>query len=159
VTDVLDAVHRRAMDQVGVVERQSLGPLSATEFARFAIATDDHNPRYQAGEDAIAPPLFLSSVLTWGAGAWQAELRKDGTGGTESVSLRLDGLRLMGGGQDLEFHRDIPAGTSVILETSIAGADLKEGKSGRLLLLHLQRTYTDEAGEALLTCRETFVAR
>jgi hydroxyacyl-ACP dehydratase HTD2-like protein with hotdog domain len=159
VSDVFELVHERARSRVGVVERRVLGQVSASDFARFAVATDDLDLRYTAPGTEIAPPLYLSSVLTWGAGPEQGDLRDDGTSGQETVALSLENLRLMGGGQDLEYHREVPAGTTVVLETSIEGAELKDGRSGRLLLLHVLRRYTDETGSTLLTCRETFLAR
>ena len=65
----------------------------------------------------------------------------------------------MGAGQDLEFHEPPRVGSDVTLETTISDVQLKHGRSGDLLFIHLTRHYTDADGTLLTTCRETFIAR
>ncbi|MGH3240708.1 MAG: FAS1-like dehydratase domain-containing protein [Spirillospora sp.] len=162
----LEEVCERVREQVGTVVRDSLGRVSATEFQRFAMAAGETDPVYfddaaarAAGlPGAVAPPLFLSSVLGWGAGPADAELGADGTG-DETAGLPLAGLRLMGAGQDLDFHNPVHDGVRVVRETSVEDVTLKAGRSGPFLVITRLRRFLDESGTPLLTCRDNLIAR
>lgn len=143
------------------------GRVERRDCVRFALAVDDPDPVYRDDDAAraagypaaIAPPLFVSSVQEWGAGLPSRELRHDGTGSERTGWLPLDGLRLMGGGQDLEFHRPVVTGTGVTITTRLDDVQLKHGRSGPLIVMTLTTVYRDEDGEPLVTCRETPLAR
>ena len=144
-----------------------LGRISATGFQRFAVAAGETDPVYfdddaarAAGfAGAVAPPLFLSSVLGWGAGASDADLRPDGAASDDTAGLPLTGLRLMGAGQDIDVHAPLHDGVHVVRETSVEDVTLKEGRSGPFLIVTLLRRFLDESGTPLLTSRENFIAR
>ncbi len=163
----IPALYEEVRRGIGKIERFKLGIIGQREFQRFAIASDDLNPLYfdeefakAAGRAGIsAPPLFLSSVMGWEAGPPQGSLRSDGTAGQEVALLPTEGLRLMGGGQELEFHRPVTDGTEVTMELATEGVELKEGRSGPFLVIKLRRRYLDHDEQALVTCRETFIAR
>ncbi|WP_028922656.1 FAS1-like dehydratase domain-containing protein [Pseudonocardia acaciae] len=150
-----DAAYDAIRAKVGDVTTTRIGPIRALDFQRFAVASGETPGRY----DEHAPPLFLTSVLGWGDGPVDDELRPDGTGTEETADLPLSGLRLMGAGQELEFGEPLCDGVTVTVETSIADVQLKEGRSGRLMLLTILRAYSDESGRRLVTCRENFIAR
>ncbi|RKS76631.1 MaoC dehydratase-like protein [Actinomadura pelletieri DSM 43383] len=147
----LEEVCERVRKRIGTVTRDDLGPVSAKDFQRFAVA---------AGEPPgdTAPPLFLSSVLGWGAGPADDALRPDGTG-DETAGLPLDGLRLMGAGQDLDFHAPVRDGTQVVRETSVEDVTLKQGGSGPFLVITMLRMFSDESGTPLVICRDNLIAR
>ncbi|WP_158581449.1 FAS1-like dehydratase domain-containing protein [Actinomadura spongiicola] len=147
----LEEVCEDVRKRIGTVTRDDLGPVSARDFQRFAVA---------AGEPpgATAPPLFLSSVLGWGAGPTGDALSPDGTG-DETAGLPLDGLRLMGAGQDLDFHAPVRDGTRVVRETSVEDVTLKQGGSGPFLVITMLRMFADESGTPLVTCRDNLIAR
>ncbi|WP_067467776.1 FAS1-like dehydratase domain-containing protein [Actinomadura macra] len=163
----LDDVYRRVREHVGTVERDRLGRVRARDFQRFAVAAGESDPLYfddgaahAAGlPGAVAPPLYASSLLGWDAGPAEDELRPDGTAGEEVAGLPLAGLRLMGAGQDIDFHSPVCDGADVVRETSIEDVVLKNGRSGPFLVITLLRAFQDEAGTPLLTCRENFIAR
>ncbi|MFC4054206.1 MaoC family dehydratase N-terminal domain-containing protein [Actinomadura syzygii] len=163
----LDDVCERVRERVGTVSRESLGRISATEFQRFAVAAGETDPVYfdddaarAAGyPGAIAPPLFLSSVLGWGAGDSDADLRPDGAATGDAAGLPLGGLRLMGAGQDIEVHAPVHDGVRLVRETSVEDVTLKEGRSGPFLIVTILREFRDESGTPLLTSRENFIAR
>ena len=163
----IDAAFEAAKLKVGEVSRQEFGRISRKEFQRFAVAVDDLNPLYFSDEVAnkvnrtgvVAPPLFLTSVMGWRSGPPNEQLKGDGTEGSETGGLSLGGLRLMGGGQDIEFHQEVRDNVEVISEASLDSVELKEGSSGRFLIIKILRRYFDRAGFELLTCRETFIAR
>jgi hypothetical protein len=45
------------------------------------------------------------------------------------------------------------------MELRLDGIELKQGRSGDLLLIKITQIYRDEAEQPLVTCRETFIAR
>jgi acyl dehydratase len=152
---------------VGRSERTDLGIIRKEAFQRFAISADNLNPIFFEPEaaraagytDVIAPPLFLSAVRNWRLGPPQDALRSDGTTSHEFAFLPLEGLRIMGGGQDLDFHAPVTDGTRVSMELRLDGVELKRGRSGDLLLIRVTQIYRDAADRPLVTCRETFIAR
>jgi acyl dehydratase len=152
---------------VGRSERTDLGIIRKEAFQRFAIAADNLNPIFFESDsakaagysDVIAPPLFLSAVRNWQIGPPQDSLRPDGTTSHEFAFLPLEGLRMMGGGQDLELHAPVTDGAQVSMELRLDGVEIKQGRSGPLLLIKITQTYRDSADRPLVTCRETFIAR
>jgi hypothetical protein len=148
---------------LGQEQSQRLGALNGRDLERFAIAS--HDPRWASqdgrpsGTVPEAPPLYLSSVMGWSAGPRENELRADGSGLDETRGLPLDGVRLMGAGQSLEFHEPVREGDSVVVHTSLTDVELKTGRSGDLLILQISRRFTDDSGRPLVTCRESFIAR
>lgn len=143
------------------------GTVLARDIERFAIASGDESPVYadeqaarQAGYDGIpAPPLMLTSVLEWGAGPPLEEYRTDGTGVGRESWLPLDGLRLMGGGQDLLFHAPVLAGDEFVAQPSLESVTLKEGGAGSMVLMVIKTEFRTHDGQDLVTCRETLIAR
>ena len=152
---------------VGRSERTDLGIIRREAFQSFAIAADNLNPVFFEADsakaagypDVIAPPLFLSAVRNWQIGPPQDSLRPDGTTSHEFAFLPLEGLRIMGGGQDLELHTPVTDGARVSMELRLDGVEMKQGRSGDLLLIKVTQIYRDAADLPLVTCRETFIAR
>lgn len=157
----------RIKRELGEIRRLPVGTVRRLESQRFAIAADDRNPLFfddalarACGYPAVvAPPLYLSSVMGWEAGPPQESLRLDGTPAADATALAVEGLRLMGAGQELEFHRPVADGTEVVMEFSVTNVELKQGRSGDLLVIEVQKKYLDRAGRPLVTCRENFIAR
>jgi hydroxyacyl-ACP dehydratase HTD2-like protein with hotdog domain len=71
----------------------------------------------------------------------------------------LAGLRLMGGGQDVEFFEDITDGMQIDVTSWIEAVDLKEGTTGALLIITVLSSYTDGRARLICRCRETLIAR
>jgi acyl dehydratase len=159
--------YERVKERIGAVDRVALGRVSRLEFQRLAVACGDDNPLYfddefsrTAGyESIIAPPLYLSSQMDFGPGAPEETLRSDGTTGKESISLPIEGLRIMGAGQQIEFHRPLYEGTEAVMEVRVEAAEFKEGRSGEFIVVRLLRKYMDSENNPLLTCVENFVVR
>jgi hypothetical protein len=151
---VIAAAHERLAAMVGHEGPEVRGRIDARDAARFAVA---------AGDDDLAgtvPPLMLSSTLEWGAGPPLGDLREDGTGVGREGWLPLEGLRLMGGGQDLEFHDDLGLGEEFTARSVLESAVLKEGGAGAMVLLVIATTFRAAADDrAVLTCRETLIGR
>ena len=164
---IVKDMHEGLQRYVGGKERVPLGVVRAKDFQRFAVASGDPNPIFFDDEVArrhgkpgvLAPPLYLSSVMGWGVGPPEESLRPDGSAGDDAASLPLEGLRLMGAGQDLEFFEPVTDGAEVVMERIVEAVDLKEGKSGALILVRLTKRYLGADDRLLLVCRETFIGR
>jgi len=140
-----------------------MDPLS---FQRYAIATENYDPRIWNAHATVetqalqAPPLYVSAVMSWGAGPRTSDLRADGVGRTVLDELPLKGLRLMGGGQDLEFLSPVLADMVIESSIEIVNVSQKIGKSGTLIILETLTTYSNQAnGDVLILCRERIIAR
>lgn len=165
--DHFSDVYERAKAEIGKEHQIAIGQVVSKDFHRFAYAVDDLNPRYVDDEGAraqglpgaVAPPLYLSGVMGWGPGPAQDELRPDGTGKAETVGLPLEGLRLMGAGQEIELHHHVVDGMDITAHVSLESVQLKKGRSGPLMLVRVLRRYVDQDGREVLTCHENFIAR
>jgi hydroxyacyl-ACP dehydratase HTD2-like protein with hotdog domain len=157
MTASLTSHYHRLLPEVGKEHTQELGAITRRDLERFAIAS--HAPWNSSAEVATAPPLLLSSVMGWGTGPPESDLDVDGTAPADTRGLPLNGVRLMGAGQGLDFHAPVREGTRVVAHTSLSDVELKQGHSGALLLLHIVRRFTDDQGRPLVTCSETFIAR
>lgn len=148
-------VHASALAAVGTTTTTRLGKVSARDLGRYDVAVTGSLPGH---EGDLSRPLFLTSVLAWGEGPQERDLLPDGNAADPFAGFDVAGLRLMGGGQELTFHRDLAPGVPVSVEVALASADLKETRSGHLLVLVVERRYSDEQG-LLVECRETFLGR
>ena len=149
---MIPELYEQCLPLVGVSTTEHLGLVESLAVQRFAVAAG-------ARHSDDPHPLFLSSVMGWQAGPEASELYPDGTADGFVPGLPLSGVRLMGAGQDLEFHEPPCVGADITLETTVTDVELKSGRSGDLLFIHLTRRYTDDDGTLLTTCRETFIAR
>ena len=149
---MIPELYEKCRSLVGVSTTEYLGRIELLATQRFAVAAG-------AVQSPGPHPLFLSSVMGWHAGPTESELYPDGTADGFVPGLPLSGVRLMGAGQDLEFHEPPRVGADVTLETTVSDVELKTGRSGDLLFIHLRRRYTSADGTLLTTCRETFIAR
>ncbi|NKQ55005.1 MaoC family dehydratase [Amycolatopsis sp. K13G38] len=155
----MDEHYERLRAEIGKEHSELIGPLSRRDMHRFAIASNAPSLDGDESASASAPPLFLSSVMGWGDGPPESELGADGAGLSETRGIPLEGVRLMGAGQTLQFHQPVVESTVVFSHASLADVQLKEGRSGKLLLMRILRRFTDEEGTALVTCEESFIAR
>jgi hypothetical protein len=167
VNDELQAAAETVLAQVGQVRRNEIGAVPPLWSRRFALASGETDPIYFDDDAARAagwagtplPPLLLSSVRSWEPGPSQDDLAPDGMSLVDAGYPRGHDVRTMGGGQALELHADALAGVELVTEAEVTGATLKEGRSGGLLVVELERRFATLDGEPLLTCRETRLFR
>ena len=167
MSDPFSELYEELKRHVGKSQRTDLGVVRTHDFQRFAIASGNLNPIFfddsaakAAGYPGIvAPPLMLSAVRGWRTGPPNDSLRTDGTMSDEFAFVPLEGMRVMGGGQDLDFHAPVTDGARISMEMRLDGVELKQGKSGQLILIRLTQVYRDADDKPLVTCRETFIAR
>ncbi len=163
----VEAVYDGLLPFVGRRWTSGLGRIDRLAFQRYATATGEGDPRVWYEEAAardglaglMAPPLFLTSVMSWGAGPRNDELRHDGVARTFLDELPLGSLRLMGGGQTLELVSPVVEGTVVDCVVELVGVNLKEGRSGQLVVLSSTSTFADRSGDTLVRCHEQVLAR
>jgi hypothetical protein len=153
--------------QIGEVQRARIGAVPQLWARRFALASGETDPIFFDDEAARAagwagtplPPLLLSSCRSWEPGPSHDGLAEDGKSLVDVGSPHGRGLRALGGGQSLELHADALAGVELATESEVTGATLKEGRSGDLLVVELDRRFLTLDGEPLVSCKETRLFR
>ena len=152
---LIEQVWTSARTAVGAINHVDLGTVDDRDLGRYATAVAGSVDADIAG---MSTELFLSSVLVWGDGPPEDDLLPDGNAADPFAGFDVAGLRLMAGGQELDFHRDLVPGVRIVLDVVLAAADLTQTRSGPLLVLRVDRRYSDEHG-VLVECRETFLGR
>ncbi|MFE9643279.1 MaoC family dehydratase N-terminal domain-containing protein [Streptomyces sp. NPDC006365] len=163
MTALLDEVLSRARKLIGEWESEDCGVLGAKDFCRYAAALNDmdyiRRARAQeaAGEQVVAPALFLAGTLSWEDGPAEDELRPDGLAVRESPCTQGLPVRQVHGGQSVRLGRPLVAGTRVTAARAVTSADQRRGRSGEFVLLGVTTRFTAEDGEDLMTVDETIV--
>jgi hypothetical protein len=155
-------------DQIGARRVEHLGEVTGLMIRRYARAVGETDPCYLDRDvalahghiDLIAPPNLLPAIVGWGDGGPEEDLRPDGTEiGEHLPGIPNEGLRLMGGGEDMTFHRDVVAGTRVNQAITLEDVSLKQARDGLMAILSYRVEFTDSTGEPLLTSLRTVLAR
>jgi acyl dehydratase len=162
-----DSVIEFANSHIGAETMQGLGEVSALMIRRYARAIGDDNPVYFDDEYAralghpgiIAPPNLLTSIIDWGEGGREENLREDGTEGEVIVGIPQTGVRIMGGGEDMEFVCPATAGDQVQVRTRLDSVEERETKSGPMAVLRYRNTYETTDGRVLMTCVRSILLR
>lgn len=143
----------------GRTTRVEVGAVDAADLARFGMAIGG-GVREDGTRTPVldVPPLYLTAVQGWGAGPPEAELRPDGAAREQLVGVPVEGLRLMGAGQDVEFIGELRPGEEVVQDVTVQQVTLKEGRSGSFLIITLFRVFRTGDRE-LLRCTENFIGR
>jgi acyl dehydratase len=127
------------------------------DVRRFAVATDDLNPLYLDEDYAkqsrygglIAPPLFYMAPLT--DPVPEEKLRPDGLPYEGKFPIPPTPLpRLMDGGTEIEFFVPIRVGDTLTGRSKITNIYQKEGRTGSLIFVVRETTYTNQRGEVVL---------
>lgn len=155
----------RPRQESGETEVRVLGEVTTLMLQRFAIATGDNNPVYfddayarSCGyEGIIAPPTFIPAVLGWDAGPQETQLQADGTDAA-LVHPTIQGRRLMGGGQSLNFERPARPGDVITAERRVVDVYDKVREKVTLTFVVTETRYSNQRREVLLTCRDTLIA-
>lgn len=121
---------------------------------RFAQAIGDPNPLWQdeeysrksRGGSIVAPPLFLIDL---GASEMAENLMK--------VPCPLPGF--LNGGLDIEYYKPIMPGDTITTVSKLVDVQEREGKSGKLLFMIVETTYTNQKGELAVKERHNFIRR
>jgi acyl dehydratase len=155
-------------ERVGDRHRRELGTVTALLIRRYARAVGEDNPLYYDAEharthgyrDVIAPPNLVTGVIVWDEGPEEQDLRRDGTPPGVLADLpHAEGLRVMGGGEEMVFHAPITAGTVVYERTTLVDVAVRDTKSGPMGVLTYEDVYEDADGNAFVTTTRTGLAR
>lgn len=135
--------------------------VTATDIAKFAHATGESNPIHfdrqaavAAGyPDVVAPTLF-TYVVRMHASALVSpdELEPDGSPSSDVPPLTT--RRAMAGETSVVFGDPVVAGDVITVEKRLANMYEKEGRSGPLVFVEMEFTFTNQRGE--LVARENF---
>ncbi|MFF7467714.1 MaoC family dehydratase N-terminal domain-containing protein [Streptomyces sp. NPDC008092] len=160
---VLDEVLARARGLVGEWESEDCGVLAVKDFCRYAAALNDvgylRRARAQeaAGDEVLAPALFLAGTMSWQDGPAEHELRPDGLAVRESPCTAGLPVRQVHGGQTVRLRRTPVAGTRVTAARAVTSADRRQGRTGDFVLLGVTTRFTAQDGAELMAMDETIV--
>jgi acyl dehydratase len=135
--------------------------VTATDIAKFAHATGETNPIHfdkaaaaAAGyADVVAPTLF-PYVVRMHASALVPPDQLEPDGSPSADVPPLPTRRAMAGETSVVFGEPIVAGDLITVEKRLAQMYEKEGRSGPLVFVEMEFTFTNQRGE--LVARENF---
>jgi len=115
---------------------------------KLAQAIQDPNPLYQDEAYAkktkfssiITPPTFISSFRMTEADEWM-------------MKLNIPQKRGVNAGVDMEFFKPIKTGDVITVTAKVTEMEVKEGKSGQMVISATERTYTNQKGEVAAKMR------
>lgn len=135
---------------------------------RYARAIGEQNPLYfdeeyarsQGYDGLVVPPNFLPSYLDWTDGGPEEELRPDGTPLGEMEWIPTEGIRVMGGGEEMKFHEPMIAGTEVVLTSELVEVSSRTTRSSSLMfILKIRNDYKTTDGKLLMASIRTVLGR
>jgi acyl dehydratase len=161
--DPSDVIGRPTGRSTITVER---GPV-----ANFAKAVKDDSPVYSsvevgraAGFDHVpAPPTFGFAMAHWGA--FPEDQPADAPAAGENPLMGIIGTLMSKGGlmlhgeQEFVYHRPVVVGDRLHREGKVVDLYEKESKGRTMTFLVTEDTYTDDAGELVLTSRMNLIHR
>lgn len=170
ITDEIRSLIGRESDR-----EEATHPVEASEVRRFHHATMDPARRYWDEEWAsrsrngsvVAPPAFPVHAFRRAADATDplaADAEPDFGGmskqlrpGLPIVDVPLD--RMLNGGYEYELFRYARIGERIFRRSRYRDIYQREGKSGPLVFILVEETYTTESDEILLRTTNTIILR
>ena len=124
------------------------------DIIKYAIATEQRQPRYVRGDEA--PPMFL-----FGADRPLAALAELGPDGLRSDSLLppLPLKRVMAGGVKQRYQRALVPGDVLNITRTVTDIFEKHGASGPLIFVVYDIEVRDVAGELVMQETQTRIIR
>ena len=135
--------------------------VTATDIAKFAHATGETNPIHfdpkaaiAAGyQDVVAPTLF-TYVVRMHASALVSPDQLEPDGSPSADVPPLPTRRAMAGETRIVLEAPIVAGDVISVQKRLADLYEKEGRSGALVFVEMEFTFTNQRGQ--LVARENF---
>jgi len=115
---------------------------------KLVEAIEDFNPRWydesrgEGHRKIVAPPTFCTSLR---------EMQLEEAVWKMDCPLK----RMINGGTELEFFQPIEPGDTISVTAKITDMQEREGKSGKLVVFTMERTYTNQRGEIAVIGRQT----
>ncbi|MGI9648149.1 MAG: FAS1-like dehydratase domain-containing protein [Acidimicrobiia bacterium] len=136
-------------------------PVTATDIARFAHATGETNPIHfertvaveQGHSDVVAPTMF-PYVIRQHASALVSHDELEADGSPSSDVPPLPTKRAMAGETAIEFGSPIVAGDTITVRKRLADMYEKQGRSGPLVFVEMEFSFTNQRGERV--AKESF---
>lgn len=146
---------------IGAREHRDLGSIRPDEAVAFARACAEDDPRYLEPDRPgfAVHPLYVPSLLRGPSGGRDDEYRLDGMFADEVPGTSGLDVRLMAGGQDVEFHRAPPLGEHIDVDRIVDRVEWKGSGDSRFLLITVVKTYRAAAAGPLTTVTERFIVR
>ncbi len=127
-------------------------------IARFAEAVGDPNPLYRDVEYAgksrycsiIAPPGFFGWPVKGGEPL-------DDLGDLVSHLSEAGYGRILDGGIEWEFFKPVRAGDKLAVTSLVKNIVERSGKTGKVLFVFRDTTYTNQNGDVVATARQTTI--
>lgn len=145
---------------IGTTTHRCLGEVRAAESVAFARASAEHDRRFldPGREDFRVHPMYLPSLLRGPDGAATAEYRPDGMFADEVPGTAGLDVRLLAGGQTIEFC-STPARRALEVTRTVNGVDWKGSDGGEFLLITVSKTYRVTGSVTLAIVTERFIVR
>ena len=124
------------------------------DIRKYAIATGQRIPKYLRGDEA--PPLF-HIALFWDVVELD-QLTSDGVS-IDPLVPEFPLKRAMAGGVKITYHRHIFPGDVLVAKRTLTDMYEKQGSQGPLILYEITRVVETEAGEPVLTEKNTRIMR
>ena len=160
--------------------REAVDEVTTSEIRRWVIATLDDNPLWYDKEFAEgtrfgtgnAPGPFPRRAV----GHWRRrlgthdpvrELGPDddfryGDDSLNDPAITIEwpeGVGAFHAGDDIEYFQFPRVGDVITIVEKLVGIDEKVGRSGKLAIVHVEQTYTNQMGEVLMIKQSTSIAR
>lgn len=161
MTADLETVHARATALLGAVEKRQLGRVRAAAAIAFARACGEDDTRYlDPQHPAFAVhPLYLPSTLRGPEGARDQEYRSDGMFADEVPGTAGLAVRLMAGGQSIDFRRATPLDEEIEVRRTVERVEWNGRGSSRFVLITVGKAYHAAAAGHLVSVTEGFIVR
>ncbi len=139
---------------IGKSEPPQRAEVTRREIVKYALATEQRLPKYQAGDEA--PPMFLF-------GLFRPLVEIDALGpdglAKETMMPELPLKRIMAGGSEIRWHRAIRPGDVLVATRTLTDVYGKQGSSGPLIFVVHELEVRTEAGEPVMNERQTRIVR
>ena len=157
----LDSAFEHAHRKIGTTTRRNLGTLRAAESVAFARASAERDPRFldPGRDDFQVHPMYLPSILRGPDGADSEEYRPDGMFADEVPGTAGLDVRLLAGGQNIEFCSAPPLGEPIEVTRTVCGVDRKGSDGREFLLITVSKTYRVTGSVTLAVVTERFIVR
>lgn len=146
----------RVQGYIGAEFEPVIYRIDAGSMKFFAESIMDPDPHYQnpESEGITAPPTF------YGSATGVVNLKSDDPRTVSAVSVPVPpGWVGMNAGDDFEMFAPIRPGDTLTCREKITDAYEKQGRSGHLIFVVREKTFTNQHGQKVLVRRTTSVSR
>lgn len=143
---VLGHIGSKAEPRVEVVTRR--------DIRKYAVATNQRKQKYLDGD--VAPPLY-HVALFWDVVPLD-ELSADGVS-VDRLLPKFPLEKAMAGGLEINYHRKIYPGDTLVGQRTLTDIYEKEGRSGPLIFYEIVLDVSLESGAPVLTEKTTRILR